>query len=120
MKYKSLSEVKLDIRQDYIKRVLFDINEMPAGGHMLQVVTIPPNTKQRTHSHKIQTEVFYCLEGQCSIFINDVEYIAKPGDAFICEPGDKHNLWNRSDAEFKILVFKIDRPVTDEDTEWRD
>jgi quercetin dioxygenase-like cupin family protein len=61
--------------------------------------------------------VFYVLEGECLIFFDGKEFLAKPGNAFICEPGDKHNLWNKSKKEFKLVVFKINFPEKD-DTTW--
>jgi quercetin dioxygenase-like cupin family protein len=120
MKYKSLSSIKKDVRKDYSKRIIFDIDELPKGGHMFQEVTIPPKTKQRGHDHNEQTEIFYILEGECLIYINDKKFLAKPGDAFVCSPGDVHNLWNKSDKPFSLLVFKIDRPSDHEDTNWHD
>lgn len=120
MKHNSINNVVPDVRADYSKQVLFDIHDMPEGGHMLQVVTIPPRTRQRLHSHKIQTEVFYILEGECLLIVNGEEFLAKPGESFVCEPGDSHNLWNQSDRDFKILVFKINRPEGDEDSYWQE
>jgi quercetin dioxygenase-like cupin family protein len=61
--------------------------------------------------------VFFILAGECVIYINDEEFVAKPGDAFITDPGDTHNLWNRTDKDFFLAVFKIDFPEED-DTEW--
>lgn len=118
MKYKSTNKITPTLRKDYSKKVIFDVNELPKGGHVLQVVTIPPKTKQRPHHHNEQTEIFYILEGECLIFINDQEFLAKPGDAFVCDPGDVHNLWNKSDKEFKLIVFKVNRPENHEDTLW--
>ena len=40
--------------------------------------------------------------------------MAKLGDAFICEPGDKHYFWNKTDKEFKLVVFKVDYPEIDD------
>lgn len=34
-------------------------------------------------------------------------------------PGDKHNLWNRSEKDFKLAVFKTDLPESD-DTNWEE
>ena len=33
-------------------------------------MTILPDTRQRIHSHQVQTEVFYILEGEATITIN--------------------------------------------------
>lgn len=118
MKYISLSSITPDIRKDYSKRVIFNIDDLPPGGHMVQEVSIPPQTKQRPHYHNLQTEIFYILEGECHIFINNEEFVAKPGDTFVCSPKDVHNLWNKSDNTFSLLVLKINRPVNDEDTVW--
>ncbi len=118
MKYSSLSKVEPIIKPDYSKKILFNLEDFTQSGHLLQVVTIPPQTKQRVHFHNKQTEVFYVLKGSALLTINDTEYQTKPGDAFICSPGDKHNLWNQSEENFEILVFKIDLQSNDEDTEW--
>ena len=118
MKTASLNSIQSDVRADYSKKVLFNVNELPHGGHMLQEVIIPANTKQREHYHNIQTEVFYITQGECSVFINQKEFITKPGDAFVCEPKDTHYLWNKSDKDFHLIVFKINRPENDEDSVW--
>ncbi|MCC7290290.1 cupin domain-containing protein [bacterium] len=118
MKKKKLSEISPEIKKDYSKAIIFGNTELPGEGHLLQVVAIPANTKQRAHYHNAQTEIFYILEGECSIYINDTEHIAVPGDAFVCEPGDRHYLWNRTDKEFKLVVFKIDKPGEGDDTVW--
>lgn len=120
MKYKKLSDITPEVKKDYIKSIIFNNSELPGNGHLLQVVTIAANTKQRSHYHNVQTEVFYILEGECSIFINDIEYIAKHNDSFVCEPKDKHYLWNRSNSDFKLIVFKIDKPENDDDTVWEE
>ncbi len=104
-------------RADYSKRIVFSSEDFAEGGHLLQVVTIPARTKQRLHTHREQTEVFYILEGEALMYIDGKEFLAKPGDAFICSPGDEHNVWNQSDRGFRLLVFKIGLPQED-DTDW--
>jgi quercetin dioxygenase-like cupin family protein len=119
MKFVSANTCEWIVKKDYKKQIILKSNDFIQDGHLLQIVIIPPNTKQRVHSHDIQTEVFYILEGECTITINGTNYLAKPGDAFICSPGDNHNLWNKTDKDFKLLVFKIDLPDS-EDTNWNE
>ena len=119
MKYKKTTEGEFIKNKDYSKKVIFSSSDFADPGHQLQVVTIHPNTKQRIHSHTIQTEVFYILEGESTITINNVDYEASKGDSFICSPGDTHNLWNKSDKDFKLVVFKINYP-TKEDILWKE
>lgn len=118
MKYCKNSEGQVAVKQDYSKRVIFSLGDFTEKGHLLQVVTIPPKTKQRIHHHFQQTEVFFILKGNATLNINGEDYMAGPGDAFICSPGDKHNLWNKSDKYFELIVFKINMDEKSDDTEW--
>jgi len=118
MKYQAEDAGIVTKAKDYSKKIIFSPGDFSRTGHLLQMVTIPPLTSQRSHYHHHQTEVFYVIRGRCSIFINSVEYNPQPGDAFICEPEDKHYLWNRSRKEFKLLVFKINFDPNKDDTVW--
>ena len=102
---------------DYSKTIIFSGHDFKEPGYLLQVVTIPVQTRQRLHLHQEQTEVFYVLEGQAVIELAGEELLARPGDAFVCSPGDQHSLWNRSDEDFRLLVFKSSYPEED-DTIW--
>ena len=105
-------------KKDYSKRIILSLQDFKEKGHLLQEVIIPPQTKQRLHKHFKQTEVWYITEGEASIFINDNEFFARAGDAFIADPGDVHGLWNKSDLPFKLIVFKLNMPEDNEDTQW--
>ena len=120
MKYRPSHEGDEVVKKDYQKRIIFSLDDFDEKGHLLQVVTVPANTRQRVHSHHKQTEVFYILEGETLITINGVDYPAKPGDAFICSPRDVHNLWNKTNREFRLVVFKINLPEEGEDTQWHE
>lgn len=120
MKYRSSTEGREIVKQDYRKKIIFSLGDFDEKGHLLQVVTIPANTRQRVHSHARQTEVFYILEGEAIITVNDMDYPARPGDAFICSPGDVHNVWNQTDQEFRLVVFKINLPEGEEDSTWHE
>jgi len=117
MKYKPWNSGETIREKDYSKRVIFSSDDFREPGQLLQVVTIPPRTRQRLHFHREQTEVFYIVEGEGLISVSGREFLAGPGDAFICSPGDTHSLWNQSDEGFKVLVFKINKPEED-DTDW--
>jgi quercetin dioxygenase-like cupin family protein len=110
VKYRPAGSGEIIEEGDYSKRVIFSPEDFEEEGHLLQVVTVPPRTRQRLHLHRQQTEVFYVLEGRARIDIEGEEYLARPGDAFICSPGDRHSLWNQSDGDFKLVVFKINKP----------
>ena len=117
MMYRATGSGEMVEEPDYSKIVIFSSDDFEVPGHVLQVVTVPPHTRQRLHLHRQQTEIFYVLEGQAVIRIGGEEFPAQPGDAFICSPGDRHSLWNRSGEEFRLVVFKVNKPEED-DTTW--
>lgn len=119
MKYLAKDQGEIISQKDYSKRIIFTAGDLKSKGNLVQVVTIKPAIVQRPHFHKIQTEVFYILEGQAYLVVNDKKILAKPGDAFVCEPKEKHQVINKFSKEVKILVFKINLPKTD-DTVWKD
>lgn len=65
-------------KKDYRKKIIFSPDDFDEKGHLLQVVTIPANTRQRSYSHEVQTEVFSILEGEPTITVNEVDYPARP------------------------------------------
>jgi mannose-6-phosphate isomerase-like protein (cupin superfamily) len=117
MRYRPSGSGEVVEKRDYTRTIIFSSDDFDEPGHLLQVVTVPPQTRQRLHLHRQQTEVFYVLEGAALIEIAGEEFPAQPGDAFICSPGDRHRLWNRSRGHFKLVVFKINKPQVD-DSVW--
>jgi mannose-6-phosphate isomerase-like protein (cupin superfamily) len=117
MKYRPAGSGEVVEEKDYAKTIIFSPDDFAEEGHLLQVVTVPPRTKQRLHFHREQTEVFYVLDGQAVIELAGEEFLARPGDAFTCSPGDRHSLWNQSEHDFRLVVFKINTPAED-DTDW--
>ena len=120
MKFRKATEGQNIQKPDYSKKIIFSLSDFEEKGHLLQVVTIPPHTKQRTHVHKIQTEVSYLLEGEAHFWVEDKEFIMTPGDAIIHPHGEKHAVWNLSDKPCRLLVFKINLPEDSDDTQWEE
>ena len=116
-KYKPAGSGETIQEVDYSKTIIFSGDDFQEPGHLLQVVTVPPQTRQRLHFHRQQTEVFFILEGQATIRLGSEDFLARPGDALVCNPGDEHRLWNQSDQGFRLAVFKINTPEAD-DSVW--
>ncbi len=60
------------------------------------------------HGHNIIDETFYFMEGDGIMIIDDKEYPAPQGSAFLCEPKEMHNIRNDSDKQLKIVFIKGD------------
>lgn len=118
MKYIKSSNGKFVQKKDYSKKIILLPNDFQEKGHLLQMVIVPPNTKQRAHFHNKQIEVWYVLEGEAHFFLSNVDYFLKPGDTLMAGLKDVHYVWNKSDKEFRLLVFKTNLPENDDDTIW--
>lgn len=118
MKFKKAGAGEEIQSKDYSKKIIFSLEDFAEKGHLLQIVTIPPNTKQRLHVHQIQTEVSYLLEGEAHFFVEGQDFYMQPGDALIHPKGEMHFVWNQSDKPCKLLVFKINLPEDSSDTKW--
>jgi mannose-6-phosphate isomerase-like protein (cupin superfamily) len=77
----------------------------------LGMIRIAPNSTYdvKPHYHKHTEEVFWLLEGEALFWINGDEYIAKPGEVIIMEPGDKHNITNERDSDLVFVFAKSPR-----------
>lgn len=118
MKHRRPGSGQVVTAADYRKRIIFDQADFPDSGHLLQVVTVDPGTTQRPHFHSRQTEVFFILEGRADLTFDGRTVRARPGDAFICSPGEVHNVHTEDDCGATILVFKLRLPSDDADTIW--
>lgn len=119
MKYIPRQKGEIARKKDYSKRVIFKPQDFLETGHQLQEVTIPPQTTQRAHLHRQQTEAYFILSGKAVLTVSDKDYPANPGDAFIIFPNEVHSFANNSNRPFKLVVFKLDYPEKD-DTIWYD
>ena len=68
------------------------------------------------HYHKECTEVYYILEGQGKMELNDDTVAVEPGMVLYIEPYTKHRLW--SEEGVRTIVFGV--PALDPNDEYFD
>lgn len=104
---KKINVAKWTGGRGYLKKVLADENVLGEKGTQVQLVAVAPGDEVAPHHHKIQTEFYHVLCGNAAFVFGGERIKAKPGDAFVCEPGDIHAIVNTgSKSEFLFLVFK--------------
>ncbi len=118
MKNGTLDTLQWKERYTYLKDVPFDEKDMKCKGAKFQIVKFLPHTSVEPHYHKKTIEIFYVQSGIGIIILNNKEFQCKPGDFFLCEPGDVHEFVNDTDEEFIILIFKTNE--TEEDIYWKE
>jgi len=90
----------------YRKQRLLSAGELRQDGALLQVVVVPPGSHIPPHRHRTSVEVYVVTWGVCELFVNGERREMRPGDILLMEPGDVHELTNRGDEPFELLVFK--------------
>ena len=90
----------------YCKRRLLSAEELRQTGALLQVVVVPPRSHIPPHSHRTSIEVYVVVRGTCELVVNGAHHEMRPGDILLMEPGDVHELTNRGEEPFELLVFK--------------
>jgi mannose-6-phosphate isomerase-like protein (cupin superfamily) len=65
---------------------------------------IPPGAGEVAHYHARSRQLFYVLEGQLEIEVQDEAHHLRAGDALEVPPGRPHRVRNRSDGDVSFLV----------------
>jgi uncharacterized cupin superfamily protein len=77
----------------------------------VELVRIPPGKSPYPyHSHSAQWEFYHVISGKGTVRHKDGTTSVEPGDAFIFEPGEPHQLINDS-AEDLVLYVVADNPI---------
>jgi uncharacterized cupin superfamily protein len=77
----------------------------------VEICRIPPGkTPYPYHSHSAQWEFYHVISGRGSVRHKDGTTAIEPGDAFIFEPGQPHQLTNDG-SEDLILYVVADNPI---------
>lgn len=97
----------------YRKWRLLSAGALRQAGALLQVVVVPPGSHIPPHSHATSVEVYVVRRGVCELIVNGERHEMRPGDVLLMEPGDVHELFNRSNEDFELLVFKTNAKTAD-------
>jgi len=71
-----------------------------------------PNAYVQEHVHKIQEQVYYVLEGEGLLTLNEAKHLMRPHDYVYVPPGVHHSFTNTGTAGLVFLV--VTTPADDE------
>lgn len=71
-----------------------------------------PNAYVQEHVHKIQEQIYYVLEGEGILTLNDARHLMRPQDYVYVPPGVRHSFTNTGLAGLVFLV--VTTPADDE------
>jgi mannose-6-phosphate isomerase-like protein (cupin superfamily) len=91
------------------KRAFLDDHDKTASFHIVEI-----SKHSRKHYHKKMTEIYYVLEGEGILELDDDEITVKEGTCIMIKPGCKHR------AVGKLKLINVPIPAFDENDEWID
>jgi quercetin dioxygenase-like cupin family protein len=91
--------------ESYKKKVL--IEDLKGKINLIQEAVVEPHGEIPIHGHEATDELFYITENSAVMIVDDKEFAVKPGDLIYVEKHESHGFKNKSDKEFKMMVFKI-------------
>jgi len=70
------------------------------------VILLLPGERLGAHYHNEVEETFFFIQGGGKVYVNEVEYEAKVGDAFRMEPPEHHDILNDTGEPTKMVFIK--------------
>jgi mannose-6-phosphate isomerase-like protein (cupin superfamily) len=64
-----------------------------------------PGASEVRHHHMHARQFFYVLDGKLTLEIEGEEFVLGPGDGLEIQPGQKHEAFNRSASDTRMLVI---------------
>lgn len=94
-------------KDGYSKKVYLTDEDLGVKGSLVQKLKIEPGETVKSHSHKIQTEIFYFLNKNGYFIINGEKINVEVDDVLVVEPFDKHIVVNDTKKDFLYMTFKL-------------
>ena len=64
----------------YQKNLLLSDKDLQCDGARVQIVTMEPNAVIENHYHATSRELYYVMQGECTVVVNNKSHLLKPGD----------------------------------------
>lgn len=87
-------------------REVFSKADFKSSLEHVHETVVEPHSTIGYHLHSGNEEIYYILEGEGVMTVNNEVIKIVAGDAIITHSGDWHGLVNESNAKIKLLVFQ--------------
>jgi mannose-6-phosphate isomerase-like protein (cupin superfamily) len=91
--------------KNYQKRILLE--ELKEKINLIEDIIVFPKEEIPCHKHDFTNEIFYITNNSATMIVNNKEFEVNPGDVVYVNKNESHGFRNKSNNEFKMIVFKI-------------
>jgi mannose-6-phosphate isomerase-like protein (cupin superfamily) len=85
----------------------FNSDDFESPWHFVDYAIIPPGASVGLHPHGDNEEMYFILEGNAIMTVNDEEREVKPGDLILNRAGWRHGIRNEGVVDVKMLVVEV-------------
>lgn len=72
---------------------------------MLNIAQLEPGASIGLHKHEAESEVYFVLEGECTVFDEGEYKLMRSGDAHLCRDGGEHMMKNTGTGLLRVLAI---------------
>ena len=88
----------------YVTKDRSTIREIIKAAHQsLAEATVAPGQATAAHYHLVAEEIYYILNGQGAMFLEEARQDVVPGDAILIPPGQRHSIRNTGKEDLVFL-----------------
>jgi mannose-6-phosphate isomerase-like protein (cupin superfamily) len=77
------------------------------GAYTVLELTLPPGAGSPLHVHHREDEIFYVIEGECAVRLDDQEQIAPAGSVVRLPKGKVHAFRNPGSVPTRLLITAV-------------
>lgn len=98
-------------RGEVYAQELMGRQDSACGFHFMHDTVVPVGGSIGRHQHIHNEEVYYLLEGEALMYLDDQRYPMYPGDVAMVGDGHTHEIINAGDVPLRIIVVEAGEPT---------
>lgn len=100
---------------EVVGRELLNEKDSACGFHFMHDTLVPVGGSIGRHRHHGNEEVYYLLEGEAVMVLDEERYAMYPGDVAMVKDGHTHEIINQGAAPLRLIVVEAGAPTPSED-----
>ena len=95
------------------KRIHLVDNSIDANRFGMMIVSVKPNTPPHVpyHFHRKKESAFFVVQGKAKLIVEGKDYVITPDTIVFIPPGEKHQVMNIGETEFKMIEVYSPLPL---------
>ncbi len=90
-----------------IRKFDYEPIQVPSHTKMIAEIRVEPGCSIGIHIHQNEHEIFFCHEGELTLYDNGTECVLHPGDVSICLDGESHGIANHTNSSASLYAVII-------------